>query len=189
MSGKGAHVTVAVLIVVIATLTKSQDINCNQPPPMVDPHTCCQDGGRDEVADVCAEKWGIKENTPPDMETAACLADCILKETSFSDGTKLNNQQIRLHLRGKFSNDTDYTDAMIASFERCGPAAAHKMEELRKMPFGETMLARNKCTPYAGLVLGCTYMEYFKNCPASKWTSSRECNMAKEYVKKCANPL
>lgn len=29
-----AHVAVAVLIVV-ATLTKSQDINCNQPPPMV----------------------------------------------------------------------------------------------------------------------------------------------------------
>lgn len=36
-----------------------------------DPHTCCQDGGRDEVADVCAEKWGLKGNPPPDMETAA----------------------------------------------------------------------------------------------------------------------
>lgn len=29
-----AHVAVVALIVV-ATLTKSQDINCNQPPPMV----------------------------------------------------------------------------------------------------------------------------------------------------------
>uniref|UniRef100_T1GWQ6 Uncharacterized protein n=1 Tax=Megaselia scalaris TaxID=36166 RepID=T1GWQ6_MEGSC len=63
-----AHVAI---LIVVATFTKSQDINCNQPPPMVDPHTCCQDGGRDEVADVCAEKWGLKGNPPPDMETAA----------------------------------------------------------------------------------------------------------------------
>uniref|UniRef100_T1H0V8 OBP47-like domain-containing protein n=1 Tax=Megaselia scalaris TaxID=36166 RepID=T1H0V8_MEGSC len=76
---------------------------------------------------------------------------------------------------------------MIASFEKCGPAAAQRIEEWKKISAVNPSLMKRKCSPYAGLVLGCTYMEYFKICPESKWTSSKECNKAREFVKQCTH--
>lgn len=97
----------------------------------------------------------------------------------------LDLDAIRADLFAKFSNDTIYADTMAEAFKNCQPNAQRKMKAFKQMPLGNEALQRG-CSPFAGIVLGCTYMEYFKNCPANRWTENAECNLAKQFVTQCS---
>ena len=98
---------------------------------------------------------------------------------------RLEISNIKADLYDKFSNDTIYAETMSEAFRRCQPTAQRKMEALKQIPLGNAALER-ACSPFAGMVLGCAYMEYFKNCPVHRWTENAECAMAKQFVTQCA---
>ncbi|KAI8127369.1 hypothetical protein FF38_07479 [Lucilia cuprina] len=164
-------------------------IDCQRPPQLVDPAQCCLDGGRDEVTEACARRMGITgqaSDAPPTVETATCLAECILTEAKYMQKPEsLDLSVIQTDLQTKFANDTIYANTMADAFRKCQPNAQRKMKAFKQIPLGNAALQRG-CSPFAGMVLGCTYMEYFKNCPAHRWTESAECNLAKQFVTQCA---
>ncbi|XP_017146038.1 uncharacterized protein LOC108158310 [Drosophila miranda] len=162
-----------------------QTIDCQRPPQLVDPSLCCRDGGRDQVAEKCAQRIigggnGQARNGLPSLETATCLAECILTTSQYiQDPQKLNLENIRSDLSGKFSNDTAYVEAMTAAFTKCEPQSQRRLAAIQQSQ------QQHKCSPFSAIVLGCTYMEYFKNCPEHRWTQNAECALAKTYVTQC----
>ncbi|XP_037949185.1 uncharacterized protein LOC119686211 [Teleopsis dalmanni] len=164
-------------------------IDCQRPPQLIDPSLCCKDGGRDEITENCAKRMGITgqpSDPAPTVETATCLAECIITESKYMQKPEqLEFDNIRNDLYTKFNNDTIYAEAMLKSFQRCQPNAVRKMQAFRQMPLGNAAVQRG-CSPYASILLGCTYMEYFKNCPAHRWTENADCALAKQFVVQCA---
>ncbi|XP_064547942.1 uncharacterized protein Obp47b [Drosophila montana] len=163
-----------------------QNIDCQRPPQLVDPALCCRDGGRDQIAEKCAEQVigtanGQQNSGPPSIDAATCLADCILTTAQYKQEPKtLNLEVVRKDLSMKFSNDTAYVEAMTAAFTKCEPQAQRRLAAIQQFNPKQP-----KCSPFAAIVLGCTYMEYFKNCPAQRWTQSAECELAKTFVTQC----
>ncbi|XP_075169796.1 uncharacterized protein LOC142241852 [Haematobia irritans] len=164
-------------------------IDCQRPPQLVDPATCCKDGGRDEVTEKCALRMGITgqpTDPQPSVETATCLAQCILTESKYMPQMEiLDLEAIRNDLQTKFSNDSLYAETMVEAFRKCQPNTMKKLQAFKQMPLGRSALQRG-CSPFAGMLLGCTYMEYFKNCPAHRWTESPQCSLAKQFVMQCS---
>ncbi|XP_013110106.1 uncharacterized protein LOC106088938 [Stomoxys calcitrans] len=164
-------------------------IDCQRPPQLVDPATCCKDGGRDEVTEKCALRMGITgqpTDPQPSVETATCLAQCILTESKYMPQVEnLDLDAIRTDLQAKFSNDSAYAETMVEAFRKCQPNTLKKLQAFKQMPMGRASLQRG-CSPFAGMLLGCAYMEYFKNCPAHRWTENPECKLAKQFVMQCS---
>ncbi|XP_055920659.1 uncharacterized protein LOC129952205 [Eupeodes corollae] len=172
------------------TFAMDMDIDCNRPPPLVDPQTCCTDGGRDEVSEKCAQKFGISlsdklAQARMNIETATCVAECVLTESKYLVGQNLNIAAIKADMIDKFPEDPGYVEAMIKSYQKCTPIAQQKLEELRKSPLGGIAFQR-KCSPLSGIILGCTYTQYFHNCPARHWNPSEQCEIAKQFLQKCS---
>ncbi|XP_022224610.2 uncharacterized protein LOC111075564 [Drosophila obscura] len=157
-----------------------QTIDCQRPPQLVDPSLCCRDGGRDQIAEKCAQRIIGEGKGLPSLETATCLAECILNTSQYiQDPQKLHLENIRSSLSEKFSNDTAYVDAMAAAFTKCEPQSQRRLAAIQQSQ------QQHKCSPFSAIVLGCTYMEYFKNCPVNRWTQNAECALAKTYVTQC----
>nr|QIS77197.1 OBP4 [Episyrphus balteatus] len=177
-----------VLLSVIINNILAVNIDCNRPPPLVDPQMCCTDGGRDEVSEKCAKRFDISDTHSQarmNIETATCLAECVLTESNYLIGQDLNIAAIQADLQEKFPQDPGYVEAMIKSYQKCTPIAQRKLEELRRSPLGSIAFQR-KCSPFSGIILGCTYTEYFHNCPAKHWNASEQCEIAKAFLQKCS---
>ncbi|XP_068145896.1 uncharacterized protein Obp47b [Drosophila tropicalis] len=177
-----SHLLILTCCLVLAQNVRGQtQINCQRPPQLVDPSLCCRDGGRDQITEQCAQKIvGSASNAPPSIETATCLAECILTTSNYiTEPQKINATNIRNSLSAKFS-DKEYVEAMSMAFTKCEPQAQQRLaliqQQQRQQP---------KCSPFSAILLGCTYMEYFKNCPANRWTQSTECALAKTFVTQC----
>lgn len=80
----------------------------------------------------------------------------------------------------RFANDTGFVEAMTNAYTKCEPQSKRRLAMIQQMNPQQP-----KCSPFAAIVLGCTYMEYFKNCPAHRWTESAECTLAKTFVTQC----
>lgn len=93
---------------------------------------------------------------------------------------QLNMDVIRNDLSMKFSNDSGFVEAMTTAYTKCEPQSKRRLAVILQMNPKQP-----KCSPFAAIVLGCTYMEYFKNCPAHRWTESAECSLAKSFVTQC----
>ncbi|KAL7735604.1 hypothetical protein ACLKA6_009563 [Drosophila palustris] len=166
-----------------------QAIDCQRPPRLVDPALCCRDGGRDPIAENCARQFmgngngnGQANNAPPSLEAATCLAECILTTSKYKqDANQLNLNVIRNDLSMKFANDSAYVEAMTNAFSKCEPQSQRRLAAIQQL----NVQQQPKCSPFSAIVLGCTYMEYFKNCPAQRWTQSAECALAKTFVTQC----
>ncbi|XP_017837941.1 uncharacterized protein LOC108596554 isoform X2 [Drosophila busckii] len=170
--------------IALSSLVYGQTIDC-QRPPRLDPAQCCRDGGRDMVAEKCAQKIigppTGQMNGPPSPEAATCVAECILTTAQYlQEAQKLNAANIRNDLVNKFSNDTAYVEAMVTAFTKCEPQAQRRLAVIQQYNQQQP-----KCSPFSALLLGCTYMEYFKNCPAHRWTQNAECTLAKTFVTQC----
>jgi len=100
------------------------------------------------------------------------------------EAEKLSLDNINKDLTKKFSNDTMYVKAMHEAYTKCFPHTQKKMQAFRQMPLAKTLPKRG-CSPFSGMLLGCTYMEYFKNCPSNRWTENSDCALAKQFVEKC----
>nr|XP_016928409.1 uncharacterized protein LOC108008977 [Drosophila suzukii] len=176
-------------------------IDCQRPPQLVDPSLCCRDGGRDQVSEQCAQRIlgaasGQKPGGPPSLDTAACLAECILTSSKYiEEPQKLSLANIRSDLSAKFSNDSVYVEAMTMAYSKCEPQSQRRLamilqqqqqqlqqqQSLKQQPQQQ----QPRCSPFSAIVLGCTYMEYFKNCPDHRWTQNAQCALAKAYVTQC----
>ncbi|XP_012162233.1 uncharacterized protein LOC101458959 [Ceratitis capitata] len=171
--------------------SKAVEIDCQRPPRLVDPAQCCKDGGRDQIVEACAQRMGLasqRGNGPPTVEAATCFAECILKQLQYmQEPEKINYEAMRKHLQMKFSNDTIYVNTMLQAYQKCEPSVQQKMQILKQTPLGGGAAAlRRGCSPFSGMLLGCTYMEYFKNCPAHRWNENEQCALAKQFVTKCS---
>ncbi|EDW02396.1 uncharacterized protein LOC6561182 [Drosophila grimshawi] len=183
-----SHNLVAFLLLgfVFSPFVIGQTIDCQRPPQLVDPSLCCRDGGRDQNAEKCAERImrtanGQPNVAPPSLDAATCVAECILTTAQYKQHpTTLNLDVIRKDLAMKFSNDSAYVEAMTSAFAKCEPQSQRRLAAIQQLNPQQP-----KCSPFAAIVLGCTFMEYFKNCPADRWTQSAECELAKTYVTQC----
>ncbi|XP_062132159.1 uncharacterized protein LOC133842884 [Drosophila sulfurigaster albostrigata] len=180
------HIIGTFILLTLNSFVFGQTIDCQRPPKLVDPATCCRDGGRDQIAENCALQImgannGQQNNGPPSMDAATCLAECILTTSKYQQAPKqLNLAHIRNDLTMKFSNDSAFVEALTAAYAKCEPQSQRRLTAIQQMSPQQP-----KCSPFAAIVLGCAYMEYFKNCPTDRWTQSADCALAKTFVTQC----
>ncbi|XP_036344368.1 uncharacterized protein LOC118753727 [Rhagoletis pomonella] len=180
-----------VLLVVSYCRAESPEFDCQRPPRLVDPTLCCKDGGYDQTTEVCGKRMGIigkGNHGPPTVEKATCFAECILRELHYiQEPEKLNYETMQTDMQAKYGNDTVFVDTMMGAFRKCEPDVQQKLQAFKQMTLlGAAAALRRGCSPFSGMLLGCTYMEYFKNCPAHRWTETKECALAKRFVTQCA---
>ncbi|XP_055387463.1 general odorant-binding protein 66-like [Condylostylus longicornis] len=165
---------------------------CSSPPPMVDPHACCLDPGPNAIAKSCAKLYGLPvpgeapnlNAPPPSIDSTVCFAECIMKESKFLKNGVFDVNAMTTSIKNEFKNDTNYANVMIKAFTVCSETASKKFEALKKLPIAENIM-KSRCDPIPGVILGCTYTEYFKNCPSDRWVLHPMCEAAKKYVRNC----
>jgi len=78
---------------------------------------------------------------------------------------------------------------MTMAFSKCEPQSQRRlamiMQQQQQVQQQKTQQQQPRCSPFSAIVLGCTYMEYFKNCPDHRWTPNAQCTLAKAYVTQC----
>ncbi|CAD7078043.1 unnamed protein product [Hermetia illucens] len=181
------------LLSFVVSCLAQEAVDCTKPPPFVNPHHCCKDPPPSEIAQKCSTKLGVPlrtdkapdmEHQQPDIGAITCFAECVLTESKYLNDGKLDMAAIKGDLQRKFATDPDYISVMEAAFSKCGSVAQRQLAAMQNaMPPGSP---KRGCSPLSGLILGCSYKEFFENCPASKWTSNAECNAVQAYMKKCS---
>lgn len=84
-----------------------------------------------------------------------------------------------------FSQNSDLQTVASEAFTNCSA----KMDEMKnKMKNRPPPPGAPKCPMQAGFLLGCVYKNVFKNCPASLWSGTQECNDMREHFENCKPP-
>uniref|UniRef100_W8C9N6 OBP47-like domain-containing protein n=1 Tax=Ceratitis capitata TaxID=7213 RepID=W8C9N6_CERCA len=186
-------------------------VDCTKPPRFVPPHLCCPvpDLNTEELMEQCADyaKLGPPPPPPPMGNRGPpprggphrhgphhhpCLTECIFNQTGVLDATReLNVDKFSELLDTAVKDNEEMAAIMEESFETCSAKAAEfkvKIAEKAKDPGFAERMAQHKslnCSPLAAMIMACTSMETFKNCPTSSWNDSVECNTARDFVKAC----
>jgi len=86
-------------------------------------------------------------------------------------------------------------EAMTMAYSKCEPQSQRRLAMILQQQQQQLQQQQSlqqqpqqqqpRCSPFSAIVLGCTYMEYFKNCPDHRWTQNAQCALAKAYVTQC----
>ncbi|ALC41493.1 Obp49a [Drosophila busckii] len=192
------------------SVTKADDVDCSQRPKFVDPKTCCPmpEFFTDELKEACKEEYSATFRPPMAMPTASeqegerrqrrphhhhhhhhhhhpCFVSCALREAGIIVNDEFNPEKLTSYVEVVFKDNKELQVLTSQAFANCS-ARAEEFKEMRgpmarpSPPPGEL-----SCSHRPAFLMGCAYRNMFKNCPASIWTDTQECNEAREHFRKC----
>nr|QKN21096.1 odorant-binding protein [Bactrocera correcta] len=197
---------VVIFVFVCHASADDETVDCTKPPRFVPPHMCCPvpDVSTDELKKQCAEY--NKPPPPPPMGRGGppkfdrphhmhhpppCVIDCIFNNTEVMGANgEPDVDKFSALLDTAVQDNEEMAAVMEESFETCvgmlSELKAKMAEKASKHP--EFAGRMGNCSPVSGMLMMCVNMETFKNCPASAWNDSTECNAARNFFKQCKFP-
>lgn len=178
---------VAVCALLVA-LAAAGHPNCGPPPNDKDPKECCDvpKPAENGILDACIAKHG-KPGPPPagppsgppmGPPPGCCLAECVFNATNTVTNGEINVAALKSYIKGRGSGE--WGAVLEKAVEDCvAEAAAKPMPMAPPSPTGEN------CNPKFGFIAMCMQQKAFRNCPASIYKASAECDKLKEFSETC----
>ncbi|KAH8407514.1 hypothetical protein KR222_004784, partial [Zaprionus bogoriensis] len=152
-------------------------------------HTCCtHPDSHSEVIRNCANQTHFQPGTHIEEEvlditadrlmTANCFSHCIFDRLKLMKEGKIDMQAVRDYFNTKFASDPEYAKEMINAFDMCKDVGDRDFTLIVKA-------WHPNCQPANGMILACVVRKFFHNCPATRWSSTQECQRALEYREAC----
>ncbi|KAH8297095.1 hypothetical protein KR044_004846, partial [Drosophila immigrans] len=169
----------------------SADVDCSKRPKFVDPRTCCPipEFISAEVKEKCQE-YNV---TPPPLDQSGegkrrpyyhhpppCYMSCVFDKSGVYENSKVDVTKLKDYLQVVYKDNSDLQALTTDAFSAC----AAKMEEFKKMKSDHPSL----CPSTPSFLMGCVFKNMFKDCPATIWTDTQECNAFREHFVNCQPP-
>uniref|UniRef100_A0A0A1WQL0 B2 protein n=1 Tax=Zeugodacus cucurbitae TaxID=28588 RepID=A0A0A1WQL0_ZEUCU len=194
---------------------EDKSVDCTKPPRFIPLHMCCPvpDLSTEELMEQCAEfakppppppigrggpaKFEHSHHHPPHMRGLhphPCLIECIFNKTEvIGENGEPDVDKFSALLDTTVKDNEEMAAIMEEAFEECTEKAselkAKIAEKISKNPeFAEKMANHRMqaaCSPFGAMLMTCVNMETFKNCPASVWNDSTECNTVRDFINEC----
>lgn len=95
---------------------------------------------------------------------------------------------LKSYMKGRSNNNNDWTPVFEKAIDECVAEAKNGPPMSPSPPvFGAAGTADN-CDPKFGHIMMCSYLKAFRNCPASIYKASPECDELKKFAEKCPIP-
>ncbi|XP_068146404.1 uncharacterized protein Obp49a [Drosophila tropicalis] len=191
------------LALVYVSSTGAADVDCSKRPPFMNPRTCCP--VPDFLTADLKEKCKEFDTTPSPASVEAsgeggrgrrhhphhpppCLFSCVFNETGIYVDQKLNSAKLDAYLKVVFKDSTELQELTTEAFNNCTTKMAEfksKMGDRQPPPPPPGM---PMCPMDSGFLMGCVFKKTLKNCPASIWNNTDDCNNMREFFNNCKPP-
>ncbi|EDW57209.1 general odorant-binding protein 67 [Drosophila virilis] len=197
------------LLLVIVGLCLSvahADVDCSQRPKFVNPMTCCPmpEFVTAELKEKC-QQYNITPPSPPPMSTEQqsgegrrphphhhflppCFVSCVFNETGIYEDNSLDADKLKDYLSIVFKDSEDLQTVASDAFTTCAAKVDERQDKMGNRPRPSPPPGMPLCPHKPAFLLGCVFKNMMKNCPASVWTDTQECNETREFFKSCKPP-
>ncbi|XP_017146496.1 uncharacterized protein LOC108158571 [Drosophila miranda] len=176
-------------------------IDCENPEAINEEHIhyCCKHpDGHNDIIEKCAKETGFQ--LPSQTEEAmvditadrairgTCFGKCVFGSLNFMKGEELDMEAVRNYFSSKFADDSEYAKEMISAFDHCHGKSEENTSKFLSKPIFRQM-SHQFCEPKSSVVLACVIRQFFHNCPADRWSKTKECEDTLAFSKKCHDSL
>ncbi|XP_030388527.1 uncharacterized protein LOC115634772 [Scaptodrosophila lebanonensis] len=176
-------------------------IDCEKPESVNEDHIhhCCKHPeGHNEIMEECSNKTGfplpnpseeaIVDLTPDHIIAGTCFGHCVMKALKFINDDKLDMEAVKKYYKERHPDDPEYVNEMISAFDHCHGKNEEGTAQFLSNPMFHS-LSKNFCEPKASVIWACVIRQFFHNCPADRWSKSKECQDTLEFSKSCKDAL
>lgn len=117
-----------------------------------------------------------------------CFISCAFNETGILVDNKLDEDKLKEYLAEVFPQSSELQTATSEAFTTCTAKMDEMKNKMKDRPHPSPPPGFPKCPMRPVFLLGCVYKNVFKNCPASFWSGTQECNDMREHFENCKPP-
>ncbi|XP_060656739.1 general odorant-binding protein 67-like [Drosophila nasuta] len=162
----------------------SADVDCSKRPKLMNPRTCCPlpEFISDDLKQKCME-YNVAPNGELIVDNtrlhqpSPCFISCVFNKIGVYENQKVYIDKLNDYVQVQFKDNSEMQNLAIDSFTTCGS----KISEFKDMKGDFPSL----CSWTQAFLVVCVYNEMLKNCPATLWSNTQDCNDAREYFANC----
>ncbi|XP_017078829.1 general odorant-binding protein 66 [Drosophila eugracilis] len=176
-------------------------IDCENPDSIKEEHIhyCCKhpDGHNDIIEDCAKEtnfmlanknEEALVDITADQAIRGTCFGKCVFKKLNLMKDSELDMDAVRKYFTDKFFDDPEYVKEMINAFDHCHGKSEENTSLFLSKPLFKQM-SQHFCEPKSSVVLACVIRQFFHNCPADRWSKTKECEDTLAFSRKCQDSL
>ncbi|XP_037715987.1 general odorant-binding protein 66 [Drosophila subpulchrella] len=176
-------------------------IDCENPEGINEEHIhyCCKhpDGHNDIIEDCARETNFLLPNqneealvdiTADRAIRGTCFGKCVFSKLNLMKDKALDMDAVRTYFTEKFPDDPEYVKEMINAFDHCHGKSEEITSTFLAKPLFRQM-SEHYCEPKSSVILACVIRQFFHNCPADRWSKTKECEDTLAFSKKCQDSL
>ncbi|EDW56823.1 general odorant-binding protein 68 [Drosophila sechellia] len=162
-------------------------------------HYCCKHpDGHNDLIEGCARETNFtlpnqKEEALVDITAdrairGTCFGKCVFSKLNLMKDNTLDMDAVRSLFTERFPDDPEYVKEMINAFDHCHGKSEENTSMFLSKPLFKQM-SKQFCDPKSSVVLACVIRQFFHNCPADRWSKTKECEDTLAFSKKCQDSL
>ncbi|KAH8327137.1 hypothetical protein KR074_003810 [Drosophila pseudoananassae] len=176
-------------------------IDCDKPETINEEHIhyCCKHpDGHNDIIENCAKETGfhlasqteeaLVDITADRAIRGTCFGKCILNKLNLMKDNNVDMDGVRKYFNTKFGDDPEYAKEMINAFDHCHGKSEDNTSKFLSKPIFKQM-SQQFCEPKPSVVLACVIRQFFHNCPADRWSKTKECEDTLAFSKTCQDAL
>ncbi|KAI8037541.1 general odorant-binding protein 66 [Drosophila gunungcola] len=162
-------------------------------------HYCCKHPeGHNDIIEECAKvtnfmlasknEEALVDITADRAIRGTCFGKCVFSKLKLMKDNALDMDAVRKYFTEKFADDPEYVKEMINAFDHCHGKSEENTSMFLSKPLFKQM-SQHFCEPQSSVVLACVIRQFFHNCPADRWSKTKECEHTLAFSKKCQDSL
>ncbi|XP_017024477.1 uncharacterized protein Obp58c [Drosophila kikkawai] len=176
-------------------------IDCENPEAINEEHIhyCCKHPeGHNDIIESCAKETdfmlpnhneeALVDITADKAIRGTCFGKCVFGKLKLMKDNNLDMEAVRKYFNDKFIDDPEYAKEMINAFDHCHGKSEENTSKFLSKPIFKQM-SQHFCEPKSSVVLACVIRQFFHNCPADRWSKTKECEDTLAFSKKCQDSL
>ncbi|KAH8389741.1 hypothetical protein KR200_000866, partial [Drosophila serrata] len=181
--------------------TRGIKIDCENPEAINEEHIhyCCKHPeGHNDIIESCAKETdfmlpnhneeALVDITADRAIRGTCFGKCVFGKLNLMKDNNLDMVAVKKYFNDKFVDDPEYAKEMINAFDHCHGKSEENTSKFLSKPLFKQM-SKHFCEPKSSVVLACVIRQFFHNCPADRWSKTKECEDTLAFSKKCQDSL
>lgn len=172
---------------------------CGGPPPNnKNPSECCEIPKMLDPPQfaACEAKYGKPGAPPPQGDglppagppAGCCYSECIFNATKALTNGDIDVAALKSYMKGRYSVNNDWAPIIDKAIEECAAEVKNGPPMPSPPPPQFGAAPTKECDPKFGHMLMCCHQKTFRNCPATVYKASPECDDLKKFAEKCPIP-
>lgn len=114
-----------------------------------------------------------------------------MNSTKTLQNDKLNLVLLTQSISSQLASDQKWIPSVTAAINYCSDQVNFNAVKIKASLKGDQVNGKTICSSTSGFMLGCMFINEFRNCPEKTWNTNKDakCNDLKDYFDQCRTPL